>query len=131
MNKIIKIISILILSILIFSQNKALGFSNGANRDYSYSKNFLVKSTPNKDSTDFQIHLVKGSVATFAREKWKKGDTIVIKLKSIKKNKEGLEVGVLPAENLANGWDYNYYGYPIKKTIKTSEDEVEFNIQAD
>ena len=74
---------------------------------------------------------MKGSVATFGREKWKKGDTLVLKLKDLKGNKEGLEVGFLPAENQMNGWGYNDYGLPIKKEMKVTEDKVEFTIPFD
>ena len=59
---------------------------------YFSSKNFLVESRDTKGSTHFQIRLLKGSVATFAREKWEKGDIVVIKLKSLKGN--DLEVGI-------------------------------------
>lgn len=75
--------------------------------------------------------MLKGSVATFAREKWKKGDTVIIKLKSLKGNKKDLEVGILPAEDINAGWGYNDYGVFIKKMAEKPEDEVEFTIPGD
>ncbi|TWS18644.1 hypothetical protein FK268_23920, partial [Tsukamurella sputi] len=71
----------------------------------------------------------KGSVATFAREKWKKGDTVVIKLKSLKG--KDLEIGILPAEDIKAGWGYNDYGAPIKKRVENQEDEIKFTIPDD
>ena len=73
--------------------------------------------------------MLKGSVATFGREKWKKGDTVLIKLKSLKG--KDVEVGILPAEDINSGWGYNAYGAPIKKRVENPEDEVKFTIPAD
>ena len=123
-----KISIALVLFTLVFSLNVVMAAKKSNNAKCFSSKNFLVESREKKGSTHFQIRLLKGSVATFGREKWKKGDTIVIKLKSFKGN--DLEVGILPAEDIKAGLGYNGYGAPIKK-VENPEDDVKFTIPND
>ncbi|WP_215508499.1 hypothetical protein [Peptoniphilus sp. EMRHCC_23] len=119
----------LLLFALVFNPNVVMAAKKSNDAKCFSSKNFLVESRDTKGSTDFQIRLLKESVATFAREKWKKGDIVVIKLKSLKGN--DLEVGILPAEDINAGWGYNDYGAPIKKRVESPEDEVKFTIPDD
>lgn len=114
---------------LVFSLNVVMAAKKSNNEKCFSSKTFLVESRATKKSTHFKIRLLKGSVATFGREKWKKGDTVLIKLKSFKGN--DLEVGILPAEDINAGWGYNAYGAPIKKRVENQEDEVKFTIPND
>ena len=129
MKNIKKFSIVLLLFTLVFSLNVVMVAKKSNDAKCFSSKNFLVESRDTKGSTHFQIRLLKGSVATFAREKWKKGDTVVIKLKSLKGN--DLEVGILPAEDIKAGWGYNDYGAPIKKSVENPEDEVKFTIPND
>ncbi|WP_077075172.1 hypothetical protein [Aedoeadaptatus urinae] len=129
MKNIKKISIALLLFALVFSPNVVMAAKNSNDAKCFSSKNFLVESRDTKGSTDFQIRLLKGSVATFAREKWKKGDIVVIKFKSLKGS--DLEVGILPAEDINVGWGYNDYGAPIKKGLESPEDEVKFTIPDD
>ena len=126
MKNIKKISIALLLFTLVFSLNVVMAAEKSNDSKCFSSKNFLVESRDTKGSTHFQIRLLKGSVATFAREKWNKGDIVVIKLKSLKGN--DLEVGILPAEDINAGWGYNDYGGPIKKRVENLEDEVKFTI---
>lgn len=119
---------ILLLAMMMPTSDVAMAAKKSDNAKCFSSKNFLVESRDTKGSTDFKIRLLKGSVAIFGREKWKKGDTVVIKLKSFKGN--DLEVGILPAEDIKAGWGYNDYGAPIKK-VENPEDDVEFTIPND
>lgn len=118
----------LVLFALVFSLNLVMAAKKSNNEKCFSSKTFLVESRDTKGSTHFKIRLLKGSVAIFGREKWKKGDTVVIKLKSLKGN--DLEVGILPAEDINAGWGYNDYGAPIKK-VENPEDDVKFTIPND
>ena len=129
MKNIKKLSIALVLFALVFSLNVVMAAKKSNNAKCFSSKNFLVESRDKKGSTHFQIRLLKGSVATFAREKWKKGDTVVIKLKSLKG--KDLEVGILPAEDIKAGWGYNDYGAPIKKRVENQEDEIKFTIPND
>lgn len=129
MKNIKKLSIALVLFALVFSLNKVMAAKKSNNEKCFSSKTFLVESRATKESTHFQIRLLKGSVATFAREKWKKGDTVVIKLKSLKG--KDLEVGILPAEDIKAGWGYNDYGAPIKKRVENQEDEIKFTIPDD
>ena len=129
MKNIKKLSIALVLFALVFSLNVVMAAKKSDNAKCFSSKNFLVESRDTKVSTHFKIRLLKGSVATFGREKWKKGDTVLIKLKSFKGN--DLEVGILPAEDINAGWGYNAYGAPIKKRVENQEDEVKFTIPAD
>ncbi len=90
MKKILFVLSLFFASLFMSPFGVEAKKSNDAK--YFSSKNFLVESRDTKGSTHFQIRLLKGSVATFAREKWEKGDIVVIKLKSLKGN--DLEVGI-------------------------------------
>lgn len=129
MKNIKKLSIALVLFALVFSLNVIMAAKKSNNEKCFSSKNFLVESRDTKGSTHFKIRLLKGSVATFGREKWKKGDTVLIKLKSFKGN--DLEVGILPAEDINAGWDYNAYGAPIKKRVENPEDDVKFTIPND
>lgn len=129
MKNIKKLSIALVLFALVFSQNIVMATKKAPMQNVFLSKTFLVESRTTKGSTHFQIRLLKGSVATFAREKWKKGDTVVIKLKSLKG--KDLEVGILPAEDIKAGWGYNDYGAPIKKRVENLEDEIKFTILDD
>lgn len=120
---------ILLLAMMMPTSDVAMAAKKSDNAKCFSSKNFLVESRDTEGSMDFKIRLLKGSVATFGREKWKKGDTVLIKLKSFKGN--DLEVGILPAEDINAGWGYNAYGAPIKKRVENQEDEVKFTIPAD
>lgn len=128
MKNIKKLSIALVLFALVFSLNVIMAAKKSNNEKCFSSKNFLVESRDTKESTHFKIRLLKGSVATFGREKWKKGDTVLIKLKSFKGN--DLEVGILPAEDINAGWGYNDYGAPIKK-VENPEDDVKFTIPND
>lgn len=129
MKNIKKLSIALVLFALVFSLNVVMAAKKSNNEKCFSSKTFLVESRDTKGSTHFKIRLLKGSVAIFGREKWKKGDTVVIKLKSFKGN--DLEVGILPAEDIKAGWGYNDYGAPIKKRVENQEDEVKFTIPND
>ena len=129
MKNIKKLSIALVLFALVFSLNVVMAAKKSNNEKCFSSKTFLVESRATKKSTHFKIRLLKGSVATFGREKWKKGDTVLIKLKSCKGN--DLEVGILPAEDINAGWGYNAYGAPIKKRAENQEDEVKFTIPND
>ncbi|UQK60726.1 hypothetical protein [Ezakiella coagulans] len=129
MKNIKKLSIALVLFALVFSLNVIMAAKKSNNEKCFSSKNFLVESRDTKGSTHFKIRLLKGSVATFGREKWKKGDTVLIKLKSFKGN--DLEVGILPAEDINAGWGYNAYGAPIKKRVENPEDDVKFTIPND
>ena len=128
MKNIKKLSIALVLFALLFSLNVIMAAKKSNNEKCFSSKNFLVESRDTKGSTHFKIRLLKGSVAIFGREKWKKDDTVVIKLKSFKGN--DLEVGILPAEDIKAGWGYNGYGAPIKK-VENPEDDVKFTIPND
>ena len=129
MKNIKKLSIALVLFALVFSLNVVMAAKKSNNEKCFSSKTFLVESRDTKGSTHFKIRLLKGSVATFGREKWKKGDTVLIKLKSFKGN--DLEVGILPAEDINAGWGYNAYGAPIKKRVENPEDDVKFTIPND
>lgn len=131
MKSIRKVLVVLTILIVISIQNKVLGIEKDYNNNsFFQGKTFSVESTKEEDSTNFQIRLMKGSVATFGRENWKKGDKIAISLESLNSNEVSLEVGILPSEDLNAGWGYNAYGAPIIKEIKTQE-KVEFTIPLD
>ncbi len=119
---------ILLLAMMMPTSDVVMAAKKINNEKCFSSKTFLVESRDTKGSTHFKIRLLKGSVAIFGREKWKKGDTVVIKLKSFKGN--DLEVGILPAEDIKAGWGYNAYGAPIKK-VENPEDDVKFTIPND
>ena len=129
MKNIKKLSIALVLFALVFSLNVVMAAKKSNNEKCFSSKTFLVESRDTKGSTHFKIRLLKGSVAIFGREKWKKGDTVVIKLKSLKG--KDLEVGILPAEDIKAGWGYNDYGAPIKKRVENPEDDVKFTIPND
>lgn len=129
MKNIKKFSIVLLLFTLVFSLNVVMAAKKSNNEKCFSSKTFLVESRDTKGSTHFKIRLLKGSVAIFGREKWKKGDTVVIKLKSLKG--KDLEVGILPAEDIKAGWGYNGYGAPIKKSAENPEDELKFTIPND
>ena len=129
MKNIKKLSIALVLFALVFSLNVVMAAKKSNNEKCFSSKTFLVESRDTKGSTHFKIRLLKGSVAIFGREKWEKGDTVVIKLKSLKG--KDLEVGILPAEDIKAGWGYNDYGAPIKKRVENLEDEIKFTIPDD
>ncbi len=83
-------------------------------------------------SVDFGTHLgielIKGGVLAVGRETWEKGDEIIFHISADENMK--LYAGIIPAENMDNGFGYNDYGFPIDKKVDISaqEQEVSFTI---
>ena len=72
MKNIKKLSIALVLFALVFSLNVVMAAKKSNNEKCFSSKTFLVESRDTKGSMHFKIRLLKGSVAIFGREKWKK-----------------------------------------------------------
>lgn len=74
-----------------------------------------IKYYPKNDGTHFEVKIYEGGLVTFGREHWAKGEQIAINVKSDENLK--MEVGIIPAEDMDEGWEYNDYKFPQSETI--------------
>lgn len=83
-----------------------------------------VAARVQEDRTSMDIKLLKNSVCLTGREHWEKGD--VIRLKVATDADTVLGVGIIPAENMEDGFGYDDYGAPIFREVDLKESVLEF-----
>lgn len=93
--------------------------------------NYRCEMVRGKNTSSFKLKLLKGSAAIFGRENWKKGEKIKIHLISVNHYMNNLEIGILKAEDMKQGWGYNSYGKPITQTITEEHTDLEFTVPTD
>jgi hypothetical protein len=77
--------------------------------------------------TRMDIELNKNSILLIGRETWEKGNEIVFRVSA--DENMALSVGILPAENMDSGFEYNDYGQFIHKRlddVNPEEQDISF-----
>lgn len=85
-----------------------------------------IQYSPTVDGSKFNIDLYKGSYLAIGRESWKKGDKIVFQVSGT--DCFDAEVGIIPAEDMEAGYDYDDYGMIIGQAVSVSSDIQEFTL---
>ena len=84
-----------------------------------------VSSRTIEDHTNFSIELNYGGLILFGREMWNAGEEIVFHVSA--DTSIPLELGIISAEDMNSGFDYNDYHFPICKTIQVGTDTKELS----
>lgn len=67
------------------------------------------------NSTSFEIELKTGAYFAVGREQWEKGSAVTFQVSSDHEFKA--EIGIIPAEDMAEGYHYDDYGKIIGETV--------------
>lgn len=121
--KTLSIIVVIIAIIAVFTLRAAPVISSDPD-DPQESTISITGGIINYHSTDygtlFNIELYKGGIIAVGRETWNEGDEIVFQI-SAKDNCQ-VKIGIIPAEDMAEGYNYDDYGLLIGQTVSiTSE----------
>lgn len=116
------VIMVLSLTVIFASSDGVTkGFAKEENN--SYSRPYCSYTVDLEDeNTNVNLDLKRNAVFLAGREKWNKGEDIEIKIKADENYL--LNVGIVKAEDMNEGWTYDSYGLPILKKIEL-DDSVE------
>lgn len=121
---------LLLIMIVFLLINTVLAVSN--NSINVERKGYQYEMTQEKDIALFKVKLVRRGIALFGRERWKKGEKIVVSVRSIDSDAGRLSIGIVRAEDMSKGWSYDSYGEVIgKESVEHEGSTLEFVVPFD